>query len=162
MEGRRLGHLFLVEEGHRGVVIATIAVIDRVRNPKTVLDKVEREHIVGARGTARDVGHEVEHLAAGHLERPQMFSDGVLASDLENDRTVVSVEVVTRDLLILDIEKCLFGVVDSALISSLNVGNFVDLSLQVGQDLGECLTSIRRVGEGHGGEHGEHAEFSCD
>ena len=103
MEGRRLGHLFLVEERQRGVVIATIAVIDRVRNPKTVLDKVEREHIVGASGIGRDVGNEVEHLAAGHLERPQMFSDGVLASDLENDWTVVSVEVVTSDLLILDI-----------------------------------------------------------
>ena len=106
MEGRHLGHFFLVEERQRGVVIATIAVIDCVRNPKTVLDKVEREHIVVAAVVimiGRDVGNEVEHLAAGHLEREQMFSEGVLPSDFEHNWTVVSVEEVTRDLLILDI-----------------------------------------------------------
>ena len=110
----------------------------------------------------RDVGHEVEHLACGHLECVQMLSEGELTGDIENDVLLVRVEDVIRDLLSLDRSKLRIDRVDSDLMSILNVSKTLNLLSQGGQVLAEGLTSVLRIGEGHGGEHGEHADFCCD
>ena len=112
----------------------------------------------------RDVGHEVEHLACGHLERVQMLSEGELTvtGDIENDVLLVRVEDIIRDLLSLDRNELLIDHVDSGLMSILNVSKTLNLLSQGGKVLAEGLTSVLRIGEGHGGEHGEHADFCCD
>ena len=110
----------------------------------------------------RDVGDEVERLACGHLERVQMLCEGIIAGDIENDVLLVRVEDIIRDLLSLDRSKLIIDRVDSGLMSVLNVSKTLNLLSQGGKVLAEGLTSVLRIGEGHGGEHGEHADFCCD
>ena len=72
LEARALGHLCLEEHRHRVIVItAVLAVVDRLCDQYVILVEIEGGGIVRTGFMGSEVGHEVEHLAAGNRERVQ-------------------------------------------------------------------------------------------
>ena len=71
LEVRVVVHLCFEEHRHRVIVIRHIAVVDRLCDQYVILVEIEDGAIVRTGFMGSEVGHEVEHLAAGNGERVQ-------------------------------------------------------------------------------------------
>ena len=132
LEDRVVVHLCFEEHRHRVIVIIVlVAVVDRLCDQYVILVEIEGGGIVRTGFMGSEVGHEVEHLAAGNGERVQYD----VSLGRQHERCLVRVEVVSRDPLAL--EGAYFAVepsehpVDSSLLILERSNVRVDFVLQL-------------------------------